>query len=205
MVFKVQLVIKRIFDVLVSFVGLILLSTVLLLIALAIKLDSPGSPFFIQERVGKDGKIFKIFKFRTMLPKDKSIDATGNEIENYARITKVGRFLRKTSLDELPQLFNVLIGNMSLIGPRPTLLYQVEKYTPEQRERLRMLPGISGWAQVNGRNNLSWEEKIEYDRYYVKHFSLTLDIKILIKTIGVVFGQKGVEFTQNDRISKESK
>lgn len=200
---KLQLIIKRIADILISLFGIVVLSPLLLIIVIVIKIDSAGGALFLQDRVGKDGKVFKIFKFRTMLPEDKSFDKNGNILENYDRITKVGKFLRKTSLDELPQLINVFIGNMSLIGPRPTLPYQVEKYTQEQRERLKMSPGISGWAQVNGRNDLSWEEKIQYDRYYIEHFSLILDVKILLKTVKVVLGKKGIEFVRNDEISKE--
>lgn len=200
---KLQLIIKRIADILISLFGIVVLLPLLLIIIIVIKIDSAGGALFLQDRVGKDGKVFKIFKFRTMLPESKSFDKNGNILENYDRITKVGKFLRKTSLDELPQLVNVFIGNMSLIGPRPTLPYQVEKYTQEQRERLKMSPGISGWAQVNGRNDLSWEEKIQYDRYYIEHFSLILDVKILLKTVKVVFGKKGIEFVRNDEISKE--
>lgn len=200
---KNQLCIKRAVDIFLSFFGLVLLIPVFLIIAIAIKFDSKGKVFFLQNRVGKEGKCFRIYKFRTMLPPEYSYDKAGKPLENYDRITKVGNFLRKTSLDELPQLINVLVGDMSLVGPRPTLQYQVEKYTSEQRERLNMLPGITGWAQVNGRNELTWEEKINLDRFYVNHFSILLDMKILLKTFLVVIGKKGVEFTQEDHISRK--
>ena len=204
---KFQLAIKRIFDIVSSFALILVLTVipVLLIIAIAIKVTSKGPVVFKQERIGKDGKAFYIYKFRTMLIPEESYDKDGNPLGNYERITKVGAFLRKTSLDELMQLFNVLNGTMSVIGPRPTLRYQVEKYTDEQRRRLEMRPGITGWAQVNGRNDLSWAEKIRYDIEYIDNFSIWMDIKILFKTVGIVFGRKGIEFTKNDAISSENK
>ena len=204
---KFQLAIKRIFDIVSSFALILVLTVipVLLIIAIAIKVTSKGPVVFKQERIGKDGKAFYIYKFRTMLIPEESYDKDGNPLGNYERITKVGAFLRKTSLDELMQLFNVLNGTMSVIGPRPTLRYQVEKYTDEQRRRLEMRPGITGWAQVNGRNDLSWAEKIRYDIEYIDNISIWMDIKILFKTVGIVFGRKGIEFTKNDAISSENK
>ncbi|MBR2330490.1 MAG: sugar transferase [Clostridia bacterium] len=203
---KLQLAIKRIFDFCVALVMILVLTVipVFIIIPIAIKLTSKGPVVFTQERVGKDGKIFKIYKFRTMLIPSESFDKDGNPLGNYERITKVGAFLRKTSLDELMQLFNVLNGTMSIIGPRPTLLYQVEKYTDEQRRRLEMRPGVTGWAQVNGRNELSWTEKIKYDIEYIDNFSLWMDIKILFKTVGVVFKKEGIAFTKADAISSET-
>ena len=177
--------IQRIFDIVSSFALILVLTVipVLLIIAIAIKVTSKGPVVFKQERIGKDGKAFYIYKFRTMLIPEESYDKDGNPLGNYERITKVGAFLRKTSLDELMQLFNVLNGTMSVIGPRPTLRYQVEKYTDEQRRRLEMRPGITGWAQVNGyRGDTSIKKRIEYDLYYIENWTLGLDIKILFLT-----------------------
>ena len=203
---KIQLAAKRLFDIIASSVFIVIFSIIpiWLSIAIAIKATSKGPVIFKQERVGKDGKIFKIYKFRTMLIPEESYDKDGKPLGNYNRITKVGAFLRKTSLDELAQLFNVFNGTMSIIGPRPTLAYQVEKYTTRQKRRLEMRPGITGWAQIHGRNNLSWHEKIEFDIEYIDNFSVWLDCKILIKTIGAVLGAKGIEFTKNDEISAGS-
>ena len=204
---KLQLFIKRMFDIFVSATFIVVFTVIPLwfLIAIAIKATSKGPVIFKQERVGKDGKVFKIYKFRTMLIPEESFDDNGEPLENYKRITKVGAFLRKTSLDELAQLFNVLNGTMSICGPRPTLAYQVEKYNDEQKKRLNMRPGITGWAQVHGRNDLSWSEKIEYDIEYVEKFSIWMDIKILFRTVGIVFGGKGINFTKNDAISSNNK
>jgi lipopolysaccharide/colanic/teichoic acid biosynthesis glycosyltransferase len=202
---KVQLFIKRLFDVAAGVAMVIILTVipVFIIVPIAIRLTSKGPAVFAQERVGKDGKVFKVYKFRTMLIPEESFDKDGNPLENYARITKVGAFLRKTSMDELMQLFNVINGSMSFIGPRPTLLYQVKKYTEEQRRRHEMRPGISGWAQVNGRNDLSWTEKIKFDIEYIDKFSLWLDIKIFFRTIAVVFKSDGIEFTKSDALSKD--
>jgi lipopolysaccharide/colanic/teichoic acid biosynthesis glycosyltransferase len=155
--------------------------------------------------VGKDGKIFKIYKFRTMRIPEDSLDKDGNMLEPKQRITKIGRILRKTSIDELAQLFNIINGTMSFVGPRPTLPYQVERYNDEQKHRHDMRPGITGLAQVSGRNNLSWTEKIEYDLKYINNFSIWFDIKILFKTVAVVFKKEGIEFKKYDTITaKES-
>lgn len=200
---KLQLFIKRAADIVISALMILALIAipVLIVIPIAIKLDSKGPVVFAQDRAGKDGKVFKIYKFRSMLIPEESFDAQGNPLPPKLRITKVGRFLRKTSLDELMQLFNVLNGTMSIVGPRPTLPYQIERYTPEQRRRLNMRPGVTGWAQVNGRNNLSWTEKIKYDVAYIDKFSLAFDLKILFKTVAVVLKGDGIEFTQNDAIN----
>ncbi len=179
--------IKRLIDFWASLFGLILLFSLFLVIAVAIKLDSPGPVFFRQERVGKDGRVFKIFKFRTMVVNAEKMGAGVFVEKEDPRITRVGKWLRNTSLDELPQLINVLRGEMSLVGPRPTLPYQVERYDERQRRRLLMSPGITGWAQVNGRNSLTWPEKVELDIWYVEHWSLWLDLKILWKTFFTMF------------------
>lgn len=202
---KFQLCIKRIFDICVALVLTVLLIVipVLIIIPIVIRLTSKGPAVFTQERAGKDGKIFKIYKFRTMLIPEESLDKDGNMLPPAKRITKIGSILRKTSLDELMQLFNVLNGTMSIVGPRPTLPYQVENYTDEQKKRLNMRPGITGLAQVNGRNDLSWTEKIVYDVEYVDNFSLWLDIKILFKTVKTVFKKEGIEFVKNDAINSK--
>lgn len=200
---KFQLFIKRAFDIIASFTLIVLLIAipVFIVVPILIRLTSKGPAVFTQERVGKNGKIFKIYKFRTMRIPEDSIDENGNQLSPKERITKVGRFLRKTSIDELMQLFNILGGSMSFVGPRPTLPYQTERYTEEQKKRHDMRPGVTGWAQVNGRNDLTWTEKIEYDVEYIEKFSLWFDIKIFFRTVGVVFGMKGIAFTKDDAIN----
>ncbi|WP_058486639.1 sugar transferase [Defluviitalea phaphyphila] len=187
-----QIIIKHILDKIIAFILLIIMSPIFLLIALGIKLTSKGPIFFIQKRVGKDGKDFFIYKFRTMVTNAEKMGTGIYTEENDPRITRIGKILRKTSLDELPQLINIIKGDMSIIGPRPTLRYQVEKYTPYQMQRLKMRPGVTGLAQVNGRNSLPWAKRIEYDVEYVNNYSLWLDIKIMIKTIKVVLTAEGV-------------
>lgn len=203
---NIQLFIKRAFDLTVSIVLLLcmIVIPVIIVIPILIKLTSKGPAVFTQERMGKDGKVFKIYKFRTMLIPEESLDDNGNMMEPKDRITKVGRILRKTSLDELMQIFNVINGTMSFVGPRPTLPYQAERYNERQRKRLDMRPGITGWAQVNGRNDLTWSEKIEYDVEYIENFSLWFDVKILFKTVAVVFKQDGIAFTKNDAITAKT-
>jgi len=177
---------------LASGIALIILLPIFAVIGIFIKLDSKGPVFFIQERAGKYGKIFKAYKLRTMVDKAEKI-GLGYEIKkDDERITRMGKYLR-WGIDELPQLINVFKGDMSLVGPRPTLVEQVERYSKEHKRRLEMKPGITGWALVNGRNILSWLEKIELDIWYIDHWSLWLDLKILIKTIWVViFTKEGV-------------
>ncbi|MDD5606521.1 MAG: sugar transferase [Candidatus Pacebacteria bacterium] len=189
---KIQKVIKRIIDFLGALVGLIILSPLFLIVTILIKLDSKGSVFFKYERISKDSKAFYPFKFRTM--KEGAIkEGLGyNVAENDERITKIGNFLRKWGIDELPQLINVLRGEMSLVGPRPTFKYQVEKYSDFQRKRLLVKPGITGWALIQGRNLLSWEERIKYDVWYIENWSLWLDFKILFKTISLIIFKRGV-------------
>ena len=202
-----QLFIKRTFDIVAGCIIVLLLTVipVLIVVPILIKATSKGPAVFTQDRVGKDGKVFKIYKFRTMLIPEESLDKDGNQLEPKQRITKVGRILRKTSIDELMQIFNVIGGTMSFVGPRPTLSYQVERYSEEQKRRHNMRPGITGLAQVSGRNNLSWSEKIEYDVEYIDKFSLWFDIKILFKTVAVVFKKEGIDFVKHDAItSKEN-
>ncbi len=195
-----QLFVKRAFDIIASFTLIVLLIVipVFIVVPILIRVTSKGPAVFTQDRVGKDGKVFKIYKFRTMRIPEDSLDENGNMLLPKQRITKIGKFLRKTSIDELMQLFNILGGSMSFVGPRPTLPNQVEKYTEYHHQRHNMRPGITGWAQVNGRNNLNWSQKIEYDIEYVNKFSLWFDFKIFFKTIGVVFKSQGIAFRDGD-------
>ncbi len=170
-----------------SLAGLVAAAPVLAGVAVAIRIESRGPILLRQMRVGRDGRDFGMLKFRTMVEGAHAIGAGWLVSAQDARITRVGRFLRRWSLDELPQLVNVLRGDMSIVGPRPTLRYQVEQYTPLQRRRLEVRPGITGWAQVSGRNDLSWPRRIELDVWYVDHRSLSLDAKILVRTIPVLF------------------
>lgn len=184
--------IRRLVDIIVSSLSLIALSPFFLIIGVLIKMDSEGKVFFRQERVGKGGKVFRIYKFRTMM-KEAEKKGSGYFIErDDPRITRVGRFLRRISLDELPQLINVLKGEMTLIGPRPTLKYQVDLYSPRQRKRLLVKPGLTGWAQIHGRNELSWPERIEMDIWYVENWSWQLDLGILLKTFWVLLKREGI-------------
>jgi len=183
---------KRIIDVVISGIGSIILFPVFAIIGIFIKLDSKGPVFFIQERVGKDGKIFKAYKLRTMVDNAEKVGLRYEIEKNDFRITRIGRYLR-WGIDELPQLINVFKGDMSLVGPRPTLIEQVNRYSKEHKRRLEMKPGITGWALVNGRNKLSWPERIKLDIWYTDHWSIWLDLKILFKTIWVViFTREGV-------------
>jgi len=187
---KVQKIIKQSIDFLGALIGIIILGPLFLIVAILIKLDSRGPVFFRYERIGKDGKPFKPFKFRTMIEGAIETGLGYNIAENDERITRIGRFLRKWGIDEFPQLINVLRGEMSLVGPRPTLRYQVEKYNDFQRKRLLMKPGITGWALIHGRNLPSWEERIKYDVWYVENWSLWLDFKISLKTLDLIFIKK---------------
>lgn len=184
---------KRLLDIPVSLVGLIVMAPVFAIIGLAIRLDSKGSVFFIQDRVGKDGKLFRAYKFRTMI-EGAAGQGAGLFIEGQddPRITRAGKFLRRWSLDELPQFINILKGEMSIVGPRPTLLYQVEQYDQFQRRRLEVKPGVTGWAQIHGRNVLSWPERIEYDVWYVDNWSFRLDLEIILKTLPVLLKREGL-------------
>jgi lipopolysaccharide/colanic/teichoic acid biosynthesis glycosyltransferase len=179
---------RRIVDIVASAVLLALGAPVLLAAAIAIRLESAGHPIYRQRRAGQDGRPFDVIKLRTMVDGAEHIGAGLAVNENDSRITRVGAFLRRTSLDELPNLLNVLRGDMSLIGPRPTLPAQVEQYTPRQRGRLRIKPGMTGWAQVNGRASLPWSERIELDLFYIEHRSLVLDARILWRTFTMVLG-----------------
>ena len=184
--------IRRAIDIAASAVLLALSAPVLLVAVVAVRLESAGHPIYRQRRAGQDGRGFDVVKLRTMVDGAEHIGAGLAINENDSRITRVGAFLRRTSLDELPNLLNVLRGDMSLIGPRPTLPAQVAQYTPRQHERLRIKPGITGWAQVNGRASLPWSERIELDLYYIEHRSLALDARILWRTAAMVLGGSGL-------------
>lgn len=184
---------KRALDLLVSIPVLVVTSPIMALIGLAIRLSSPGPALFVQERVGKDGRPFRAYKFRTMVQGARERGA-GLLIEGRddPRITRVGRFLRRWSLDELPQIINILKGEMSVVGPRPTVATQVQQYDAFQKRRLEVKPGITGWAQIHGRNELSWPERIEYDVWYVDNWSFRLDVAIILKTLPVVLNEEGL-------------
>ena len=183
---------RRAVDVVVSALALALSSPLLLGAMLAIRVESPGPVIYRQRRAGRGGKPFDVLKLRTMVDGAEHIGAGLAVNANDSRITRVGAFLRRSSLDELPNLLNVLRGEMTLIGPRPTLPAQVEQYTDRQRGRLAVKPGITGWAQVNGRASLPWSERIELDLHYVEHRSLSLDLRILLRTPAMVLGGSGL-------------
>ena len=194
-----QKTIKRVIDFILALIGLILASPILLIVAILVK-TKLGSPIlFRQPRVGLNGEVFEMVKFRTM--KD-ATDSKGNPLPDELRLTKFGQLLRKTSLDELPELWNVLKGDMSLVGPRPLLVEYLPLYSKEQMKRHDVRPGITGYAQVNGRNNISWKKKFELDVYYVENFSLWLDLKILVQTIAKVLGQADINQEGNVTMEK---
>ncbi|REE25789.1 sugar transferase [Winogradskyella pacifica] len=186
--------IKRIFDFLAAFTGLLIIAPLFLFIVFSLLILNNGKPFFYQERTGKKGKIFTIIKFKTMTDKT---DSNGNLLPAMERVTKIGAICRKLSLDELPQLINILKGDMSLIGPRPLLPIYLDRYNKRQNRRHDVLPGITGWAQVNGRNTISWEQKFEYDVYYVEQQSFKLDFRIILKTIDKVINRKDINNSEN--------
>lgn len=180
---------KRLIDLFASITALLLLLPVILLITALLCFANKGKPFFFQHRPGRNGRIFRLMKFRTMNSRK---DASGNLLPDEARLTAIGKFVRKTSLDELPQLINVMKGEMSLIGPRPLLIEYLPLYSARQNRRHEVRPGITGWAQVNGRNAISWEQKFELDIWYVDHISWQLDSRIIGLTIKKVFKTEGI-------------
>jgi lipopolysaccharide/colanic/teichoic acid biosynthesis glycosyltransferase len=195
---SIQLAVKRFLDVLVAAAGLALLWPLFVLIAVCVKVGSRGPVFFSQQRAGRRGKPFHILKFRTMV---ENADRMGSGLyvsHDDLRITRVGKVLRRFSFDELPQLLHILTGKMSLVGPRPALPYHLERYTSEQARRLLMRPGLTGWSQVNGRNLLSWPERLEKDVWYVDNFSLWLDARILFRTFAVWISADGL-YAPRDR------
>jgi len=184
--------VRRAFDIVVAGAALLFFSPVLLVAMLAIRLESPGSPIYRQRRVGMNGEEFDVLKLRTMVTGAEHIGAGMAIDEGDTRITRVGGFLRRTSLDEIPNLINVLRGDMAIIGPRPTIPVQVAQYTERQRGRLAAKPGLTGWAQVNGRAALPWPERIELDLWYIEHRSWRLDLQILFRTARMVLGGHGL-------------
>ncbi|MBP6128216.1 sugar transferase [Flavobacterium sp.] len=191
--------IKSIFDFSIAFIAFFFLLLIFVIVLIGLYLVNQGKPFFFQLRPGKNGQLFKIIKFKTMNDKK---DENGNLLSDDYRLTKIGAFVRKTSLDEIPQLLNVLKGDMSLIGPRPLLPEYLPLYNESQRRRHEVKPGITGWAQVNGRNAISWEQKFEYDVWYVENVSFLLDLKILYQTIKKVFKREGI--TAENSVSAEA-
>lgn len=191
---KVQLAAKRAIDIVLSAVALLILLVPMAIVALLIKLTSRGPVFFRQERLGKDGTTFRIFKFRTMVEGAHKMGTGVTTLPGDKRLTGVGRLLRKTSLDELPQLINVLAGEMSLVGPRPTVPEQVEYYDEFHRHRLDVLPGITGWAMVHGRSSNPWSIRIRYDVEYVRKYSLWLDAMVVLRTIWLVLKRESTEY-----------
>ncbi|HWE34293.1 MAG TPA: sugar transferase [Solirubrobacteraceae bacterium] len=186
------MIFRRTLDIVVGGIGSALTAPLVAVLALAIRLETPGSPIYTQVRVGKDGRPFEIYKLRTMVHGAEFAGAGLAINHGDTRITRVGTFLRRYSLDELPNLWNVLRGDMSVIGPRPTIQQQVDVYTERQRGRLAVKPGITGWAQINGRTSLPWPERIELDLWYVEHRSLALDLKILARTFKLVLSGVGI-------------
>lgn len=196
--------VKRVFDFFISLIGIIILSPLFLIIMLAIKIDSKGPCFFIHKRIGKNGKTIGVYKFRSMVvnaeellkkltPEQEKEFKENFKMENDFRITKVGKILRKTSLDELPQLLNILKGNMSLVGPRPVIKDELEKYGEYKDKFLSVTPGLTGYWQANGRSNTTYEERVQMDMYYIDHMSLLLDIKIMFQTVVAVIKKEGAK------------
>ena len=181
--------VKRLFDLALTIPGIILITPLLLVVAILVRIKHGKPVLFRQTRPGYGGKPFQIYKFRSMT---EAHDAQGKPLPDTQRLTRLGRFLRTTSIDELPELLNILRGEMSLVGPRPLLMQYLELYTPEQARRHEVLPGITGWAQINGRNALTWEDKFHLDVWYVDHWSLGLDIKILLLTMWKVLRREGI-------------
>lgn len=190
--------VKRLLDITISLIALIFLSPLMLLIYLLVRINLGSPAFFLQERVGKDNKIFKMIKFRTM---KNSTDKNGNLLSDNERVTKFGSFLRSFSLDELPELINILKGDMSLVGPRALLVQYLGLYNDEQIRRHEVLPGLTGWAQINGRNSITWSEKFKLDVWYVDNWSLWLDIKIFFLTFWKVLKREGIN--QSESVTME--
>ena len=190
--------IKRLFDIISSVAGLVVISSLLVVLAVLVRLKLGSPILFRQQRPGLGGKAFVIYKFRTMTaPRD----ASGNLLPDEQRLPAFGRFLRSTSFDELPELFNVLKGDMSIVGPRPLMMKYLERYSPQQARRHEVKPGITGWAQINGRNAISWEDKFKLDVWYVDNWTLWLDMKIIFKSIWMVIAREGI--TQQGRATMD--
>jgi undecaprenyl phosphate N,N'-diacetylbacillosamine 1-phosphate transferase len=180
---------KPVLDFLLAAMLLFILSPVFLIVIIVLVMANRGRPFFVQPRIGKNNIVFKVIKFKTM---NDRTDQQGNLLPDEKRLTAVGKFIRKTSLDELPQLINIVKGDMSFVGPRPLLVEYGSLYSPEQQRRHTVTPGITGWAQVNGRNSIAWKDKFAFDVWYVDHLSFALDMKILMRTIGKVMKAEGI-------------
>jgi len=194
-----QFFIKRLLDFTVALALIILLSPLIIVITVLLAIANNGKPFFLHRRPGKDEKIFTVYKYRTMKgsPKDKD----GNFVPDIQRITKVGSVVRSTSLDELPQLFNILLGHMSFVGPRPLWEHYLPLYNEFQKRRHDVKPGITGWAQINGRNSITWEEKFKYDVWYVDNIGFMTDLKILLRTVKKVILKEGIEANATDTMT----
>jgi lipopolysaccharide/colanic/teichoic acid biosynthesis glycosyltransferase len=190
---------KQPLDIIIALIGLFLLSPLIIILIILLAINFKGRPFFIHPRPGKNERIFNLIKFKSM---SDATNENGDLLPFHLRVTKVGRFIRQFSLDEIPQLFNVLKGDMSLIGPRPLLPEYLERYNEFQKRRHEVLPGITGWAQVNGRNAISWEQKFNYDVYYVDHLHFKLDFKIILLTVKKVFLKEGINSTENINMSE---
>lgn len=202
---------KRLFDFLIALIAIVILSPFFILFTPIVAIAMGGNPFFVQLRPGKKGKVFKLIKYRSMTNKK---DKDGNLLPDEKRLTKFGQFMRKTSLDELPELFNILVGDMAIIGPRPLLVKYLVLYNEEQMRRHEVRPGLTGWAQVNGRNDTTWEKRFQYDVEYVDKLNIFFDIKIFFMTIGKVFKRSGIsqngeatmqEFTGNKETKEVKK
>jgi len=191
--------VKRVLDLLASLLLLVLLSPILLILWISVRIMLGSPAFFRQERPGKNEKGFTIYKFRTM---NDAKDKDGNLLSDAFRLTKFGSFLRRTSLDELPELINIIKGDMSFVGPRPLLVRYLPRYNDFQRRRHEVKPGLTGYAQINGRNAITWEQKFEYDIFYIDNISFVLDVKILFRTIGKVFAREGIS-QENEATMKE--
>lgn len=192
------LFLKRVLDIILSFLGIMLLSPVLIILIIVLAISNNRTPFFFQKRPGKKGRTFTIIKFKTMTDE---VDKNGELLSDFERMTKVGNFVRKYSLDEIPQLFSVLKGDMSLIGPRPLLISYLPLYNEEQARRHEVKPGITGWAQVNGRNSIGWDEKFKLDVHYVDNVSFLLDLKIFFMTILKVFKSEGINTSNTNTMA----
>lgn len=202
--------IKRFCDLVLSLIGIIILSPIFLIVALAIKIDSRGPVLFKQDRIGKDGKVFKIYKFRSMIVGAENTGSKNYSFKGDPRVTKVGKFIRATSIDELPQLINIIKGEMSIIGPRPVLTYfpcTYDEYTKEQLKRFEARPGVTGLAQINGRKGIPWDKRISYDIEYIENISFLLDLKIFFKTVyNVIFMKDNLNTIKTDEnINKDNK
>ncbi len=191
--------IKSLIDRLVAAIMLIFLSPFIGILAIAIRLNMGSPIIFSQPRGGKNNSTFTFYKFRTMTDER---DSEGNLLPDMERLTPLGEFLRQSSLDELPQLWNILIGDMSFVGPRPFIAVYLERYTPEQARRHSVRPGITGWAQINGRNSITWEEKFQLDLWYIDHWSLWLDLKIIAQTVNKIVSKEGVDEDQNTTLTE---